>query len=340
MATKYQVFVSSTFTDLKNERQAAVEAILAAGHIPAGMELFAAGDESQLEVIRRWIDDSDVYMLILGGRYGSVDPSTGVSYTELEYDYAVQKGMPLFAVVLSERAIDAKSPVVINEHRESKNSDKYEKFRKKVLSKISKVVDDCKDIKIGILESIRSLEHRHSLQGWVRSSELKDVTPLMAQLSTLVEENSHLKNVLAERPESLITADGEKLAGLDDEVTITISYRQEVKSNSKYSSSNYYDRTKQITLAWGRLFSLFAPELLSGKADDYMQGYIAKQLFGDRVLYLKVIEQDFQTIKVHLMALGLIDTKYSSTVKGGAALFWHLTPAGKKTMMELRTIKK
>lgn len=48
MRKKLQVFVSSTFIDLKSERQAAVEAILKAGHIPAGMELFTAGDECQL----------------------------------------------------------------------------------------------------------------------------------------------------------------------------------------------------------------------------------------------------------------------------------------------------
>src|ERR1700751_4047573 len=82
---KLQVFVSSTYEDLKDERQAAVEAILTAGHIPAGMELFAAGDQSQMEVIKRWIDESDVYLLILGGRYGSVEPRTKLSYKELEY---------------------------------------------------------------------------------------------------------------------------------------------------------------------------------------------------------------------------------------------------------------
>jgi hypothetical protein len=48
---KLQVFVSSTYSDLREERQAAVEAILTAGHIPAGMELFAAGDQSQMNVI-------------------------------------------------------------------------------------------------------------------------------------------------------------------------------------------------------------------------------------------------------------------------------------------------
>ncbi|MCY9419374.1 DUF4062 domain-containing protein, partial [Bacillus inaquosorum] len=54
MDKKLQVFVSSTYTDLVTERQVAVEAILNAGHIPAGMELFKAGDESQKETIKRW----------------------------------------------------------------------------------------------------------------------------------------------------------------------------------------------------------------------------------------------------------------------------------------------
>lgn len=79
MEKKLQVFVSSTYADLRMERQAAVEAILTAGHIPAGMELFAAGDESQMEAIKRWIEESDVYLLILGGRYGSIDKNSGQS---------------------------------------------------------------------------------------------------------------------------------------------------------------------------------------------------------------------------------------------------------------------
>src|SRR5215471_2014903 len=105
---RLQVFVSSTFEDLREERQAAVEAILSAGHIPAGMELFAAGDESQMEVIKQWIDESDVYLLILAGRYGSIDEKSGKSYTQLEYEYAVAKGKQLFACVIKESALDAR----------------------------------------------------------------------------------------------------------------------------------------------------------------------------------------------------------------------------------------
>src|SRR5437763_14698654 len=105
---RLQVFISSTYTDLKDERQAAVSAVLKAGHIPAGMELFAAGDESQMQTIKRWIDESDIFMLILGGRYGSIEPNTSLSYMELEYDYAVETGKPFFAVVIEEVALDQK----------------------------------------------------------------------------------------------------------------------------------------------------------------------------------------------------------------------------------------
>src|SRR5512146_3035400 len=97
---KLQIFISSTYTDLREERQAAVEAVLTSGHIPAGMELFAAGDESQMKVIKQWIDESDVFMLILGGRYGSIEPNTQKSYIQLEDEYAVKQNKPLFAVVI------------------------------------------------------------------------------------------------------------------------------------------------------------------------------------------------------------------------------------------------
>ena len=100
MKKKLQVFISSTFTDLIDERQAAVEAILKSGNIPAGMELFTAGNESQLQVITRWIDESDIYLLILGGRYGTIEEISGQSYIELEYDYAVSQNKPFLVLLL------------------------------------------------------------------------------------------------------------------------------------------------------------------------------------------------------------------------------------------------
>ena len=48
------------------------------------MEQFTPGDETAWEKIRRWIDESDCYMLILGGRYGSIEPTSKKSYVQLE----------------------------------------------------------------------------------------------------------------------------------------------------------------------------------------------------------------------------------------------------------------
>jgi hypothetical protein len=167
---KYQVFVSSTFRDLQPERQAAVEAILLAGHIPAGMELFSAGNESQLQVIRQWIHESDIFMLILGNRYGSIEPKSQLSYTELEYDHAMSLGKPLFALVLSDAAIEAKLEAYREFNAGEANVEKYAAFKEKVLSKISRHVDDEKDIKLHTMKSIQSIEVKYRLSGWVRGS--------------------------------------------------------------------------------------------------------------------------------------------------------------------------
>ena len=48
----YQVFLSSTFDDLKNERQQISNTLAKAGYIAAGMELFPATDQQQLEYIQ------------------------------------------------------------------------------------------------------------------------------------------------------------------------------------------------------------------------------------------------------------------------------------------------
>ena len=176
MNKKLQVFVSSTYTDLKEERQAAVEAILDAGHIPAGMELFKAGNESQLKTIYKWIDESDVYMLILGGRYGSIEEKSGKSYTQLEYEYALSKGIPVFAVVLSDSFLTTKiNQLGLSDVTEQKAPDKYQIFKSLVMSKIIRIVDDCKDIKIAIHTTLNEFMNDFDLVGWIRGDIQKTI---------------------------------------------------------------------------------------------------------------------------------------------------------------------
>lgn len=96
MDKKYQVFVSSTYEDLQEERKAVMEALLQMNCFPVGMEYFNAADDSQWDVITSLIDECDYYVLIVAGRYGSIDEASGISYTQKEYEYAVKKNILLF----------------------------------------------------------------------------------------------------------------------------------------------------------------------------------------------------------------------------------------------------
>ncbi|MFO4022922.1 DUF4062 domain-containing protein [Enterobacter hormaechei] len=194
MKRKLQVFVSSTFTDLIEERQAAVSAILKAGHIPAGMELFTAADRSQMDIIKNWIDESDVYMLILGGRYGSIEPTTGKSYTELEYDYAVEQGKALFAVVIKEEALEKKVKEHGTDFLERDEPKSLSEFKKKVLSNMSSFFEDVKDIRLCVHESLSDFSANRKLKGWVSADEIIDTHDLAEEIKKLNEENRKLKS--------------------------------------------------------------------------------------------------------------------------------------------------
>src|SRR5215813_10584151 len=96
MDKRYQVFVSSTYDDLREERQEVMQALLELDCIPAGMELFQAANQDQWTLIKRVIDDCDYYLVIIGGRYGSIGPD-GSSYTQMEYEYALSQKKPVIA---------------------------------------------------------------------------------------------------------------------------------------------------------------------------------------------------------------------------------------------------
>jgi len=198
MSKKLQVFISSTYTDLLEERQAAVSAILKAGHLPAGMELFTAGDRTQWDTIKSWIEQSDVYMLILGGRYGSIDVESGLSYTELEYDYAVSLGMPRFAVVISDEGLDQKVRSGGAAFMEKENGKLLTAFKKKVLSNISNFFSEPKEIRLAVFESLSDFSTNRDLIGWVRGNEVVDTQPIFDEVRRLSAENTSLRSQVTE----------------------------------------------------------------------------------------------------------------------------------------------
>lgn len=227
---RLQIFVSSTYTDLVQERQAAVEAILTAGHFPAGMELFTAGDESQMEAIKQWIDESDIYLLILGGRYGSIEPKSGKSYTHLEYEYALQQEKPLFACVLTDEFIDEKVKAVGKSVLEMNDPNKLKEFRALVLSKLVKMCEDTKDIKIAVGETLANLARSSELVGWVRANNHADMSALADEIARLSRENATLRSQVSVKPEMFL------IGGLTfDEITELLNSANALQALTEYS---------------------------------------------------------------------------------------------------------
>lgn len=174
MDKKLQVFISSTFTDMQEERQAAVEAILKCGHIPAGMELFSADNKKQFEVIKTWIKNSDVFLLILGGRYGSIEASSNKSYIQLEYEYAKHIGKKPIAIVLSDKGIASKATEGIYDiYNLEANTPEYKKFKDNIIaSKMCEFFDNKASLKSCIFSMLRNCEENiKQYHGWIRGEK-------------------------------------------------------------------------------------------------------------------------------------------------------------------------
>ena len=115
---RWRVFVSHT-SELRNFPAGgksyiaeAERAISAAGHVVVDMADFPAADESAAELCAGRVRGCDVYVGVLGTRYGSpVADRPEVSYTELEFDAATAAGLPRLVFVLDTSAADVGIPV-------------------------------------------------------------------------------------------------------------------------------------------------------------------------------------------------------------------------------------
>lgn len=197
MDKKYQIFISSTYVDLKEAREKVRDAILSMYHFPVGMELFGAANEEQWEIIRETIDSSDYYVLIVGQRYGSVVPpglsGAGISYTEMEFRYALDKGIPILAFLLDD------SVAVKPEYVETENREKLTAFKNAVTE--GRTVEWWKtpdELAQKVTASIYKQITRTKRPGWIRGDavdiekSLKTLTELTEHNQQLVEENKVL----------------------------------------------------------------------------------------------------------------------------------------------------
>lgn len=126
---KYQVFISSTQKDLIKERQDIMQALLESKCIPAGMELFSSANKKSWEIIKQDIDESDFFLLVIAGMYGSLtkdDSGNKISFTEKEYNYAVENKKPIM-VFMYNNADDLPASKVEKSRLGKKGLDNFKK---------------------------------------------------------------------------------------------------------------------------------------------------------------------------------------------------------------------
>jgi hypothetical protein len=181
-----QVFVSSTFKDLVDERAAVIQTLLEADCIPTGMEMFPASDSDKFELIKRVINLCDYYVVIIGGRYGSVDAEMQLSYTEMEYDYAVEMKKPVMAFLHGDpgKLIGEKLDLDPDLRK------KLDAFREKTERRMVKYWNEPGDLKRQVALAMIQIRKSHPAEGWIRAGEAMtpEVKAELAELRAKVRE--------------------------------------------------------------------------------------------------------------------------------------------------------
>ncbi len=184
---KYQVFVSSTYEDLKEERAAVNQILLDLGCIPVGMEQFPASGMSQMDYIKKMLETCDYYILILAGRYGSVDLADGIGYTEKEYDYAVTNGIPVMSFIVEDIG---KLP---NEKCEKTDTGReaLNRFRAKVSSsRMIKKYSSKESLQAGVAISLQKCIRDFPAVGWVRADGIDTESSLETMFEKYMKEHT------------------------------------------------------------------------------------------------------------------------------------------------------
>ena len=188
---RYQVFISSTFKDLQDERRAVQDAIIAIGDFPVQMESFPAADEDQFEFIRSLIDQCDYYVLIIAGKYGSLDED-GLSYTHKEYRYAVDKQVPVLVMLHGAPGkIEADKLEETDAGRTA-----LQAFIKEVeKNRLRKTWISLGDLKLAVREALDHAKATKPRVGWVRGDSIAS-NEILEELNDVRKENERYRDLL------------------------------------------------------------------------------------------------------------------------------------------------
>jgi uncharacterized protein DUF4062 len=340
---KYQTFVSSTFEDLKIQRRMALEAIVSLKDIPSGMEYFPAANENSWSLIEQIIDNCDYYVLILGGRYGTVSDD-GRSFTEREYDYAISQQIPVLSFIregienLPGNQADH-DPIVL---------EKLTAFRDRVMTShnVRKWTTDA-EFTAAFYTSYISARETYDRPGWIRTTSV--LTPDgQRELLRLREQYLQVTAQLASMNRGQQALAGTLARGAD---TLSIGWRTFTIETSPSAIDGLPAKiTRRVNgegnldMSWDEIFAdlgaqLFDP-IAESRVRNIFNSMIASKVGAGTPSQLQVNSESFQIVKTQFLALNLIETTRTDTTLRGSKIFWSLTPYGRSHLFDLRAIHR
>lgn len=265
--------------------------------------------------------------MIIGGKYGSLSED-GVSYTEKEYDYALEKKIKVIALIHG-------NPDSIPLGKSEKDNilrQKLDDFKQRVKTgRLVKFWSTTEDLAGLVALSLSKTIKTYPAIGWVRGNTISNVEAL-EELNQQRKLNDELKQELEKIKETLNTEPVfDNLADLNQEFIVN------GKNSGKYSSK------WEIKTTWKEIFYLISPYLLENPIDSVVKEKLTRELFKkvDSQGYAPSINSEkYETIKIQFKLLKLIDIEYSKATNGQMGLFWSLTKLGEQLMYDLRGVKK
>lgn len=329
MSNKYQIFVSSTYMDLIEEREQIIRACLEMGHIPVGMEMFSAADEEQWKIIQRQIDEVDYYVILAAHRYGSTT-SEGVSYTEKEYDYAVSKGIPVLGFVIDGSAAWPADKVDSEEDKKISLISFKEKIKTKHVSFWSNKDELHAKFSISLMKAFVN----YPRSGWVKAEEAVG-TDVMRELSRLSSENSTLrKENEALRKKRLEEEDVSREA-------IEILSKNKKKLVIWYEGDTSWNKDEAQDVSLLQIFQAVAPNMLTENHNSEIAKDIALHFTDGRDYRTSYpVPKNFVAHWIaDLNALDLVEPSDKKHPVADDKDYWTLTKTGRDVIGSIRKLK-
>ena len=343
MEKRYQVFLSSTYIDLKEERLEVMRALLELDCIPSGMEYFPATNDDQWTYIQELIDQCDYYIVVVGARYESTSKD-GLSFTEKEYRYALEKGIPVIGFLHAQ-------PDNIPQGRaevEPEARKKLEQFRILVKSKLCKEWSSPAELGAVVSRSLTQLIKRTPRTGWVRSDKLasSEANEEILRLRQLIDKKDEQLDrlVLAKAASTESLAHGDDQVELKFAVTLTDPTLPYAERHKKYTGEQVF--------SWDDVYKSFAPHLMiPSKLSAVKSGIIRlikeKESMkilsnnpGQNIGAITIPDSIVQMVIIQFTAMGFIEV--SNIEDKDHKFFKHanLTPSGLQYIINASAVKR